>query len=107
MKKTQRYRVVVSQRAEGMLLEHLRFVAQVSIEAALALQREITSTLESLQSMPARYPFFEGELIPPNRYHKLYAGGYYLILYQVLGDTVEIAAVCDTRKQPWKPLGTG
>lgn len=93
-----KYRVIVSERAKRMLGTHIRFVAQVNKEAAIAKKKELMTAMRSLESMPQRFPFFEETYIPPNKYHKMFVAKWYLVLYQIEDDTVYVDAILDCRK---------
>ena len=54
--------------------------------------------LRSLSEMPQRFPFFEDNYIPPNKYHKMFIKNWYLILYQIQDDTVFVDYILDCRK---------
>lgn len=81
-----------------MMNSHVRFLANTSKKAAESVAGRFVSEIRSLESMPFRYPFFEAEFIPPNKYHKLFVENNYLILYQVKDDTVYVDYVLDCRK---------
>ena len=53
-----KYKVIVSDRAKQMLGTHIRFMAQVNKEAAIAKKKELITAMRSLESMPQRFPFF-------------------------------------------------
>ena len=92
------YKVIISDRAKQMLGTHIRFIAQVNKEAAKAKKEEILLALRSLSEMPQRFPFFEDNYIPPNKYHKMFIKNWYLILYQIQYDTVFVDYIMDCRK---------
>lgn len=92
------YKVIISDRAKQMLGTHIRFIAQVNKEAAKAKKEEILLVLRSLSEMPQRFPFFEDNYIPPNKYHKMFIKNWYLILYQIQDDTVFVDYILDCRK---------
>ena len=93
-----KYRVIVSERAKRMLGMHIRFVAQVNKEAAIAKKKELMTAVRSLESMPQRFPFFEETYIPPNHSHKMFVAKWYLVLYQIEDDTVYVDTILDCRK---------
>ena len=93
-----KYRVIVSERAKRMLGTHIRFVAQVNKEAAIAKKKELMTAMRSLESMPQRFPFFEETYIPPNKYHKMFVAKWYLVIYQIEDDTVYVDTILDCRK---------
>lgn len=93
-----KYKVIISDRAREMLGMHLRFLAQVNKPAAAKLKARLMKQIRSLQDMPQRYPFFNENYIPVNKYHKLYVENWYLVLYQIRDDTVYIDWILDCRQ---------
>lgn len=98
MAENRKYKVVVSDRAKRMLGAHIRFMAQVSKEAAAAKKKEIMTAMRSLSQMPQRFPFFEEMYITPNKYHRMFVEKWYLVLYQIQDDTVYVDYILDCRK---------
>ena len=98
MTESMKYKVIVSDRAKRMLGTHIRFMAQVSKEAAAAKKKEIMTAIRSLSQMPQRFPFFEELYITPNKYHKMFIEKWYLVLYQIQDDTVYVDYILDCRK---------
>ena len=97
-----KYKVIISDRASQMLGRHLLFLAQASRPAAVKLKHRFLEEIRSLQEMPQRYPFFNEEHIPVNKYHKLYVENWYLVLYQIRDDTVYVDWIVDCRQEyPW------
>lgn len=92
------YRVIVSDRAKQMLGAHIRFLAQVSKEAAIGKKKALIAAMRSLEHMPQRFPFFEEAHIPPNKYHKMFVERWYLVLYQIRDETVYVDYILDCRK---------
>ena len=93
-----KYKVIVSDRVKRMLGTHIRFMAQVNKEAAIAKKKELMAAMHSLDHMPQRFPFFEGTYIPPNKYHKMFVEKWYLVIYQIKDDTVYVDYILDCRK---------
>lgn len=93
-----KYKVIVSDRAKQMLGTHIRFLAQVNKNAAVAKKKELITAIRSLESMPQRFSFFEENYIPPNKYHKMFVKNWYLILYQIKDETVFVDCILDCRK---------
>ena len=98
MADNKRYKVIVSDRAKRMLGTHIRFMAQANKQAAVAKKKEIMTAMRSLSQVPQRFPFFEGLYITPNKYHKLFIEKWYLVLYQIQDDTVDVEYILDCRK---------
>ncbi len=93
-----KYQVIVSDRAAQMLERHIRFLAQVSKDAARRTKNEIFSEIRALDEMPLRWGFFNEPYAPANRYHKLPVAGRYLVLYQVRDNRVEVDYILDCRE---------
>ena len=98
MVKEQTYTVIVSDRAKRMLASHIRFLANVSKDAALDKKTQLIREIRSLSKLPHRYPFFEAEFMPANNYHRMFVANWYLVLYQIKDDTVYVDYVLDCRK---------
>lgn len=95
---TDRYSVIISDRAKSMLGVQLKFIARVNKDAALKTKEDLIDAILSLQQMPQRFPFFEAPYIPPNKYHKLFVPKWYLVVYQIRDDTVYVDYIVDCRK---------
>lgn len=99
MESTKKYRLVISDKAKAMLGVHIRFLANVDKKAAIIKKKEIISALHSLTYMPHRFPFFEENHIPSNKYHKMYIEKWYIVLYQIKDDVVYVDYILDVRKE--------
>lgn len=93
-----KYKVIISDRAKEMLGMHIRFLAQVNKSAATKLKNRLVGEMCSLQELPQRYPFFNENYIPVNKYHKLYVENWYLVLYQIKDDAVYVDWIVDCRQ---------
>lgn len=93
-----KYRVIVSDNAKTQLAEHISFLAQVSKPAARSAKLRIINELRSLEEMPQRFPFLDVELLPRNKYHKMYVENFYLVLYQIKDQNVFVEQIIDCRK---------
>ena len=92
------YRVIVSERAMAMLTSHVKFLAQVSNNAATKLKDELISEMKELKRMTESYPPFNNEYIPANKYRKKLVSKRYLIIYQIVDDNVYVDYVLDCRQ---------
>lgn len=92
------YKVIISERAKEMLGMHIRFLAQVNKSAAIKVKNRLIDEIRALQEMPQRYPFFNENYIPANKYHKLYVENWFLVLYQIKDDTVYVDWIVDCRQ---------
>ncbi len=93
-----KYKVIISDRAKRDLAEQIRFLAQVNKAAAKRLKTRLIEEMRSLSEMPQRYPFFNENYVPANKYHKLYVENWYLVLYQIRDDTVYVDWIVDCRQ---------
>jgi len=84
-----------------MLLNHARFLAQVSEIAANRLVDDFISKAKTLEYMPERCPWLSGNGIPERKYRKLIFEKYYMLIYQVIGDSVYVDAMVDCRQEQW------
>lgn len=93
-----KYKVIVSDTAKTQLASHISFIANVNKNAAHETKKRLIDAFRSLEDFPERYPFFNEELIPKNKYHKMFVKNFYLVLYQVKDSTVYIDYVVDCRQ---------
>ena len=93
-----KYKVIISDRARESFALHLRFLAQASKSAAVKLKHRFLQEIRSLEEMPQRYPFFNEDYIPVNKYHKLFVENWYLVLYQIRDDTEYVDWIADCRQ---------
>lgn len=98
MEKTLHYSVMISDRAQQMLGVHIRFLAKISPLAARKTKSELMKAIHSLETIPQRFSFFNGEYIPANKYHKIFIENWYLVLYQIKDQTVYVDYIVDTRQ---------
>jgi len=82
-----------------MLIEHVRFLAQVSETAAIRLVDEFYVKSKTLEQMPERCSWLSGYSIPEKKYRKLIFEGNYMLVFQVVDDMVYVDAVVDCRSE--------
>ena len=92
------YEAIVSDEARRQMGDCVRFIAKDDAAAAEKLKDRMISEIRSLSEMPARFPFFNEEYLPWNKYHKLFVEKYYLVLYQVKDTTVYVDYIIDCRR---------
>lgn len=92
------YKVLVSPKMKEMLDEHIDFLTQVNNASARNMKNEIMKSLRSLSDMPARFSLFESDYIKSGKYHKMYIEKWYLVLYQIIDDTVYVEYIIDCRE---------
>ncbi|MHB8061049.1 MAG: type II toxin-antitoxin system RelE/ParE family toxin [Ruminiclostridium sp.] len=98
MENKPKYKVIVSERARQMMAGHVRFLAQKSPSTAHKTKNELIDAIRFLATMPERFPFWNAEFIPLNKYHKMFVEKWYLILYQIKDQTVYIDYIVDCRQ---------
>ena len=84
-----------------MLASHIRFLANVSKDAAPEKKTQRIREIHSLSKLPHRYPFFEADFMPANKYHKMFVANWYLILYQIQDDTVYVELHTELPQRLW------
>jgi hypothetical protein len=96
------YTLRVSEQAAEMLVDHARFLARLSENAALRLIREFEKNTGKLEITPEIYPWLSDPLLTHHKYRKLLFEKRYLIIYQVKNggskSYVYIDAVVDCRQ---------
>ncbi|MDI6706756.1 MAG: type II toxin-antitoxin system RelE/ParE family toxin [Bacillota bacterium] len=92
------YRVIVSDSATDMLMQHVRFTAQVSLQAADKLRTEIIEAVKSLESFPERNSWLSDPVLPANKYRKMIISKRYLLIYQIKDETVFAEYILDCRQ---------
>ena len=98
MENQSKYRVIVSEQATQMLVFHAAFLAQVSPEAAEKLTVEFEKAANSLETMTQRCPWLSGEYIPKHAYRFILFEKRYMIIFQIIDDTVYADYVVDCRQ---------
>jgi len=92
------YKVVIQDPAAEMLVQHSRFLAQVSETAAQKLVAEFELKAKTLETMPERCPWLYHPMIPEHKYRKLIFGERYMLIFQIVGQTVFVDAMVDCRQ---------
>jgi plasmid stabilization system protein ParE len=98
MEKKPQYKVIVSDRARQMLVGHVFFLAQKSPTATRRVKNALIDAIRSLSTIPKQFPFLNTGFILQNKYHKMFFGKWYLILYQIRDQTVYIDYIVDCRQ---------
>ena len=84
-----KYTVIVSRRADEMLIRHARFLAQVRVTAAKRMTAEFEKVLDTLET---------GYDLPDGVYRKALFSKWYKAVFSVAEDTVYLDAVLDCRQ---------
>jgi plasmid maintenance system killer protein len=96
--KNKLYKVIVSDRASDMLMQDVRFMAQVSLQEADKLRVKIIEAAKSLENFPERNSWLLDAVLPAKKYRKMIINKQYLIIYQIKADTVYVEYVLDCRQ---------
>lgn len=94
-----KYQVIISERAGEMLVQHIRFLAQVSTSAADKLRIDIIEAAKSLREFPERGFWLIDPALPVSKYRKLLVDKRYLLIYKIQGDTIYIDYLVDCRQE--------
>lgn len=92
------YKILISKRARDMLVQNAVFIAQVSPKAADRLKQAFVTAAKSLQEMPERSARLSFDDASYSNYRKLIFEKHYIIIYQIIGDTVHIEYVVDAKQ---------
>lgn len=93
-----KYSVIISEKAADMLIQHMRFLVEVNIEAAEKLREEMIEASKSLQYFPERNPRLSDKALTGNKYRKMIISKRYLLIYQIRDGTVYIEYILDCRQ---------
>ena len=93
------FRIVISEDALSTLDRHADFLANVSGSAARKMVDRLLTDIDSLSKLPERCPFYDNPFIPNNRYRRLLSGKRYLVLYEILENTVFVDYILDGRQE--------
>lgn len=96
----EKYRVIVSEAAKGMLLRHMKFLANVSVPASRKFLLAFKDAKAQLSAFPLSGPYDDDPALPAETYRKCLFYGRYHILYEVENKTVYIDAIVDCRQMP-------
>ena len=92
------YDVTISDAALAMLDVHVDFLARVSKNAATKMMDEVLDDIASLSENPQRFPAYENEFIPINRYRRMLSAKRYLVIYEVSDNNVFVDYIVDCRQ---------
>ena len=81
-----------------MLIQHVRFMAQISLQAADKLRAEIIEAAKSLENFPERNSWLSDPVLPASKYRKMIINKRYLLIYQIRVDSVYIEYILDCRQ---------
>lgn len=92
------YKVVISQKGQDAFIKQITFKAAQDRQQARNLKAKVINALRSLETLPRRAPFLWDEDIPLKKYRKLLVDNRYLIIYQIIEQTVYVELVVDCKQ---------
>jgi plasmid stabilization system protein ParE len=92
------YRIIISKRAAQQLVSLSAFVAQLEERLARKLVADFRDAALSLRQFPYRNPVLRSDEFFSEKYRKLVFGKWYLLIYQIKGETVYVEHVVDGRQ---------
>jgi plasmid stabilization system protein ParE len=97
------YRVVVNEEAEEMLASQVHYLSKVNKSAARQLIGSFHEAADKLKYFPERCPWATDPLLPAYTFRKLIILKRYLMLFQIIDDTVYVETLSHERQDyTWK-----
>ena len=93
-----KYSVNVDAAAKSKMTRHARFLAQVSVPAAQRLRNAYQASLKSLEINPQRCPLYNPSSEIQEELRYLLFSARYRIVFEIIGDSVYVYDVQDTRQ---------
>lgn len=100
-----RYSIILASRVDHMLVQHVSFLARVSIPAAKRFRKEFADTLKQIAENPFQFPIDTDLNLPEGLYRKALFAKRYKALFLVENETVYLDAVVDCRQDMTSVLG--
>jgi mRNA-degrading endonuclease RelE of RelBE toxin-antitoxin system len=98
------YAIVVAPAVNDRMYDHFVFLARVSEAAAKRLLDNLVEDMYSLERLPYRNPVFDRPYVKTGKYRYKVSCERYLIVYQIVEDTVYIDDIQDSRQAENKSL---
>jgi plasmid stabilization system protein ParE len=92
------YTVIIDPAVNDRMFDHFEFLARVSESAAERLLDNLVANMHSLERMPFRNPVFNRPYLKSGKYRYMVSCERYLIVYQVVDNTVFIDDIQDSRQ---------
>ena len=92
------YSIEITDMAWEQMIEHARFLANVSTGAANQLIDDFLICVDSLKQMPERCPWLVYDTIPFQKYRKIILGTHHMVLFQIRDKVVYITTVLNCRQ---------
>ena len=96
--KDKKQEVVITETVWEQMAMHARLLAETSTKSAHRLTKDFGLVASALGAMPERFPWFIHDMIPFQKYRKIFCGKYHLVLFEMREDTVYVTSVIDCRE---------
>ena len=94
------YKIEIEPFAYAQIIESVSFLKNVSFDAAEKLYKEIMDSIQSLCTMPFRYPIDDTYHVATEEERKMVlANGKYFILYSIDNESVIVEYFHDSRRK--------
>ena len=94
-----KYKVIVAHCVHTMLLQHIAFIARVSVPAAKRFREEFAGVLKALSENPFQFPPYEDPNLPEDTYRGAFFAKWYKVVFSVSDKVVYLDAVIDCRAE--------
>ena len=98
------YALIINPAVNDRMFDHFEFLAKVSESAAERLLDGLVADMRSLERMPFRNPVFNRPYLRSGKYRYMVSCERYLIVYQVVDNTVFVDGIQDSRQADNKSL---
>ncbi|MCL2405582.1 MAG: type II toxin-antitoxin system RelE/ParE family toxin [Defluviitaleaceae bacterium] len=98
------YTVIVDPAVNDRMYDHFEFLARVNETAAERLLVQLADDMQSLERLPYRNPVFNRPYLKIGKYRYMVSCEKYLIVYQIVDNTVFIDDIQDSRQSDDKSL---
>jgi len=98
------YTIIVDPAVNDKMYDHFEFLARVNESAAERLLDQLADDMKSLGRLPYRNPVFNRPYLQSGKYRYMVSCEKYLIVYQVVENTVFIDDIQDSRQSDDKSL---
>ena len=95
----EKYKILISSKAQSDLSNCVAFVLNVSKEAAISLANDIYAAIGSLTTFPERNPIFEMPKPFPFTIRKQIINNRYIALYTIENNNVVVYRIIDARRK--------
>jgi len=93
-----KYAITLSRRVDAMLLQHVEFLARVSVPAARKFRQDYADILKRISNNPSLFPVDTDLNLPEGVYRKALFAERYKALFSVENNVVFLDAVVDCRQ---------